>query len=252
MSIDLIEEGKFRYVKVGEGKPLVLLHGLFGALSNFQDVIDGFSNEYQVVIPMLPIYELPLLKTNVKNISRFLEDFIEHMKFDKVILLGNSLGGHVGLVYSDNNPHKVDKLILTASSGLYENAFGGSFPRREDKSYLRDKISLTFYDPEMTTDELVDECHEAVNNRDKVIRILAIAKSAIRHNMEKNLPNFKMPTCLIWGRNDTITPPEVAKDFNKLIENSELFWIDKCGHAPMMEHPKEFNRILKEWLDKNK
>ena len=144
MSIDLIEEGKFRYVKVGEGKPLVLLHGLFGALSNFQDVIDGFSNEYQVVIPMLPIYELPLLKTNVKNISRFLEDFIEHMKFDKVILLGNSLGGHVGLVYSDNNPHKVDKLILTASSGLYENAFGGSFPRREDKSYLRDKISLTF------------------------------------------------------------------------------------------------------------
>ena len=61
-----------------------------------------------------------------------------------------------------------------------------------------------------------------------------------------------MPTCLIWGRNDTITPPEVAEDFNKLIENSELFWIDKCGHAPMMEHPQEFNRILKEWLDKNK
>jgi pimeloyl-ACP methyl ester carboxylesterase len=70
--------------------------------------------------------------------------------------------------------------------------------------------------------------------------------------MEKNLPNFKMPTCLIWGRNDTITPPEVAKDFNKLIENSALFWIDKCGHAPMMEHPQEFNRILREWLNKNK
>ena len=112
MSLDLIEEGKFRYVKVGEGKPLILLHGLFGALSNFQDVINGFSNEYQVVIPMLPIYELPLLKTNVKNISRFLEDFIEHMGFDKVILLGNSLGGHVGLVYSDNNPTKWTSLYL--------------------------------------------------------------------------------------------------------------------------------------------
>lgn len=251
MNTELITEGKFSYVTQGEGEPLILLHGLFGALSNFKDVFDEFSKDFEVIIPMLPIYDLPLLKTNVKNIAKFLEEFIDYKGYKQVNLLGNSLGGHVGLVYSSNNPERVKRLILTASSGLYENAFGGSFPRREDKNYLREKISITFYDPAMTTDELVDECHEAVNNRDKVIRILAIAKSAIRHNMEQDLPDFNMPTCLIWGKNDTITPPEVALDFNRLIKNSELFWIDKCGHAPMMEHPLEFNRLLRSWLDRN-
>ncbi|MFN3918299.1 MAG: alpha/beta fold hydrolase [Flavobacteriales bacterium] len=249
MKDQLVKEGEFTYLEKGEGPVLLLLHGLFGALSNFNDVIDHFSNRYKVVIPMLPLYEMPILTTGVSSLAKFVERFVEHKKFDKVMLLGNSLGGHVSLVYSLKHPEKVDKMILTGSSGLYENAFGGSFPRRGDKEYLRQKIALTFYDPTMVTDQLVDECHEAVTNRDKVIRILALAKSAIRHNMAKELGNYKMPVCLIWGKNDTITPPEVAEEFNTKIENSTLFWIDKCGHAPMMEHPKEFNQILENWLN---
>lgn len=248
MEDQLIREGGFSYIERGEGEPLVILHGLFGALSNFNAVFDKFSKTHRVVIPMLPIYELPILKTNVKNLSKFLHDFIEFKNFDKVHLLGNSLGGHVGLVYSDANPDKIASLTLTGSSGLYENAFGGTFPRREDKSYLRKKIELTFYDPAMVTEELVDECHEAVNNREKVIRILSIAKSAIRHNMRTALPDMKMPVCLIWGKDDTITPPEVAEEFNEKLENSSLFWIEKCGHAPMMEHPEEFNNLLEKWM----
>ena len=146
---------------------------------------------------------------------------------------------------------KVHSLVLTGSSGLYENAFGGSFPRREDKEFLRKKISITFYDPSLATDELVDEVFEVVNDRAKLIRILAMAKSAIRHNMSKDLAKFQMPTCLIWGKNDTITPPEVALDFEELMGDASLFWIDKCGHAPMMEHPQEFNRLLESWLSEN-
>jgi pimeloyl-ACP methyl ester carboxylesterase len=153
-------------------------------------------------------------------------------------------------VYAAEHPDKVNSMVLSGSSGLYENAFGGSFPRREDKNYLREKIALTFYDPSMVTDELVNECHEAVNNRNKVIRILSIAKSAIRHNMSKELENYKMPVCLIWGRNDTITPPEVAVEFDEKIADSKLYWIDKCGHAPMMEHPEEFNEHLGDWISK--
>jgi pimeloyl-ACP methyl ester carboxylesterase len=164
-------------------------------------------------------------------------------------LLGNSLGGHVGLIYTRDHLDRVASLTLTASSGLYENAFGSSFPRREDKSYIREKVALTFYDPRHATDALVDECFEAVNSRDKVLRILAIAKSAIRHNMARDLPTMNIPVCLIWGRNDTITPPEVAEEFHKGFPDSDLFWIDACGHAPMMEHPEEFNRILDAWYD---
>lgn len=248
----LIHEGDFSYLEEGEGPVFVLLHGLFGALSNFKEVVDFLKQDHKVVLPKLPIYDLPVLNTNVKSLSKHLKAFIDFKGYDKVNLLGNSLGGHVGLVYANDYPHKVNTMILSGSSGLYENAFGGSFPRREDKSYLRQKIALTFYDPAIVTDELVDECHEAVNNRNKVIRILSIAKSAIRHNMAKELPNYKMPVCLIWGRNDTITPPEVAVEFNDKLPDSELYWIDKCGHAPMMEHPQEFNQHLGDWLLKHK
>jgi pimeloyl-ACP methyl ester carboxylesterase len=102
----------------------------------------------------------------------------------------------------------------------------------------------------MVTDELVDVTFNLVQDRTKLIKVLALAKSAIRNNMRNDLPNYTMPVCLIWGKNDTITPPEVAEEFLEFMPDAELFWIDKCGHAPMMEHPEEFNSILSAWLDK--
>lgn len=251
MNYTLKNEGDFSYIEEGEGKPLILLHGLFGALSNFKDVIEHFKPRYKVVIPMLPLYTMPMLTTGVKTLSEFLHDFIQHKKWDKVNLLGNSLGGHVALVYTKNHLNTVESLILTASSGLYENAFGSSFPRREDKEYIRQKVALTFFDPKHATPELVDECFEMVNDRGRVIRILALAKSAIRHNMADDLQNMNIPACLIWGKNDTITPPEVAVEFEEKLPQAELFWIDECGHAPMMEQSLRFNEILDSWLTKH-
>lgn len=246
----LREEGKFKYLEKGNGKPIVILHGLFGALSNFTDVIEHFSPNYRVIVPLMPLYTQPLLHTGVGSLAKFIEEFLEFKKLGKVILLGNSLGGHVTLVTTKNRPDLVDAMVLTGSSGLYENAFGGSFPRREDKDYIRNKIAVTFYDPEMVTDELVDETFEIVKDRGKLIKVLALAKSAIRHNMREQLAKYTMPVCLIWGKNDTITPPEVAEEFHAELPVSDLYWIDKCGHAPMMEHPQEFNEILAAWLKK--
>lgn len=250
MKENLKHEGKYSYIEEGEGPVLILLHGLFGALSNFKEVVDHFSPKYKVVIPMLPLYDLPIIDTSAKRLAKFLDKFITFKGYSDVYLLGNSLGGHVALIYTRNHPDKVKALILTASSGLYENAFGTSFPRREDKEFIRNKVALTFFDPKHATDELVDECFEIVNDRNRVIRILAIAKSAIRHNMAKDLPNMNMPACLIWGKNDTITPPEVAEEFQDKLPDAELYWIDECGHAPMMEHPRTFNHILEAWLTK--
>lgn len=248
---ELIKDGKFEYTEHGKGEPLVLLHGLFGELSNFEATIHHFSDRYRVIAPLLPLYSLPIISTSVGALAKHLEKFIDHMKLENINLLGNSLGGHVALVYTDSRPEKIKNLILTGSSGLYENAFGGSFPRREDKEFLRDRIRLTFYDEKFVTDELVDRCHSLVNSRNDVIRILKLAKSAIRHNMEKELENMDMPTLLLWGKQDNITPPHVAELFYELMPNATLEWIDKCGHAPMMEQPEEFNRILDEWLTKH-
>lgn len=248
MSTNVKTEGEFSYIEAGEGAPLVLLHGLFGGLSNFDDVISHFSSKCRVIIPQLPIYTLPVLNTNIPALSKYLDRFLNHKKLDKVNLLGNSLGGHVGLVYTHEHPNRIQNLILTGSSGLYENAFGGSTPRKGDREYLRKKIELTFYDPKHATDELVDECLHILNDKTKLIRILSLAKSAIRHNMGEELPHMQQATCLIWGKQDTITPPEVAEEFKKLLPNADLFWIDQCGHAPMMEHPGTFNQVLDQWL----
>lgn len=252
MDFVLKEEHGFSYIDEGEGEVLLLLHGLMGALSNWDAVIRDFSKEYRVVIPILPIYDLPLLTTGVKSLAKHVHRFVTHMGLTDVTLLGNSLGGHVGLIYCINHPQVVKSLVLTGSSGLYENAFGGSFPRRESYDFVKEKVEYTFYDPKVATKELVDDVFQTINDRNRVIRILAMAKSAIRHNMAKDLHKIHIPVALIWGKNDKITPPEVAVEFNQLLPNSELYWIDQCGHAPMMEHPEEFNRLLKVFLEKYK
>ena len=129
---------------------------------------------------------------------------------------------------------------------------GDSYPKRGNIEYIRNKTQLTFYDPNTATDELVNEVFEITNNRLKVIKIISLAKSAIRNNLGEELNQIQQPTLLIWGKNDTITPPFVAEEFNKLIPHSELHFIDKCGHAPMMEVPAEFNGILDAFLKKLK
>ena len=249
MSNNFKEEGKFRYLEVGEGTPIIILHGLMGGLSNFEAVVNHFPKKgYKVLIPELPVYKMPLLKTTVKNFAIYLKDFIEHKKIDKAILLGNSLGGHIGLLHSKLFPEKVKALVITGSSGLYENSMGDGYPKREDYEFIKKKSQDVFYDPEVATKEIVDEVYATVNDRSKLVKTLAIAKSAIRHNMAKDLPNMNIPVGIIWGKNDTVTPPNVAEEFHELLPDSSLYWIDKCGHAAMMEHPDQFNEILEHWL----
>ncbi len=250
MSYEIKQDGKFKFIEEGQGEPLMLLHGLFGALSNFKDLIENFKKTNKVIVPLLPLLDLDLLHTSVGGLQKFVQRFIEHRKYENINLLGNSLGGHVALVYILKHPEHIKSLILTGSSGLFENGMGDSYPKRGDKEYIRKKTQLTFYDPALATEDLVEEVFEITNNRLKVIKIIALAKSAIRNNLGEELNNIKQPTCLIWGNNDSITPPFVAKEFNKLIPGSELHFIDKCGHAPMMEVPLEFNKILGDFLKK--
>ena len=133
------------YIEKGKGEPIVLLHGLFGALSNWSSVISTFSKTHRVIIPKIPLTEIDAKEANLESLTDYIKKFINNMKLNKFILIGNSLGGHIGLIYSLLNPNKVKKLILTGSSGLYENSFGGSFPKRGDYNYINDRVNHTFY-----------------------------------------------------------------------------------------------------------
>ncbi|MDO5617024.1 MAG: alpha/beta hydrolase [Cruoricaptor ignavus] len=239
----------YKFIVEGEGRPIVLLQGLMGGLSNFTQLIKFFSQRgYRVYFPELPIYELSVLNTNLTSIAKYVASFIEEEVSEPATVVGNSMGGHIGLILTLSRPELVKNLVLTGSSGLYERSFGDSFPRKNDREYIRKKAQEVFYNPDVATEELVDEVFSIVNDRGKGIKTVMLARSAIKHNMEKELHKIVAPTCIIWGKQDNVTPPEVAVEMDRLIPNSSLFWMDKCGHAAMMEKPDEFNEILYNWL----
>ena len=248
MGLKVKEADRFKFVDEGQGRVLLLLHGLFGALSNWEGVVRQFSTNFRVVIPMLPIYEMPIKEAGLDGLTGFLEDFVAFMGLRDLILMGNSLGGHIALMYTLRNGESVDRLILTGSSGLFEDSMGGSYPKRGNYEYVKERVAYTFYDPEVATKELVDEVFETTRNIPKCMRIVAIAKSAQRNNLASEIMAIKVPTLLVWGLNDTITPPMVAHEFGRLIPNSQLRFIDHCCHAPMMEHPDTFNEIVEGFL----
>jgi 2-hydroxy-6-oxonona-2,4-dienedioate hydrolase len=250
MNYPFKEEGKFKYYEKGnkDGETLVLLHGLMGSVENFPEVPDFFAEKYLVVLPVLPIYDLPLHNVGLTGILSHVVEFIDFKGFDKVHLVGNSLGGHISLMYTLANPNRVRSMTLTGSSGLYESAMGNTFPKRGDYEFIKKKVQDTFYDPASATQELIDTIFDSVNDRNKALRIVMASKSAVRHNLESELPQIKTPTLLIWGKNDSVTPPFVGEKFRDAIKNSKLVWMDHCGHAPMLEKPTEFNEILDEFL----
>ena len=234
----LTQEANFKYLDQGQGQPIVILHGLMGGLSNFSGVLDYFPSQgYRVIIPELPIYDLPLKKTTVKAFAEYLHDFLTHIKLRDAILLGNSLGGHIALVFSKTYPELIKGLVLTGSSGLYENSMGESYPKRGNYEYIKNKSEEVFFDPNVATKEIVDEVFETVNDRNKLIKTLAIAKSAIRHNMADDLPNMSTPTCLIWGCMEQVQM--VSPD------TSEVCWCSSVAlplEPPNNSHPSKSPR----------
>lgn len=250
MNYKIHQEQHFKYIDEGSGEVLLLLHGLFGALSNWEGFIEGFKSKYRVIIPMLPIYELPAKEASLEKMVEFVEEFVTTKNLENLTLIGNSLGGHIAILYYFKNPEQVQRLILTGSSGLFENSMGGSYPKRGSYEFIAERVTYTFYDPKIASKALIDEVFETTTNIPKCLCMVAMAKSAQRNNVAKDLHKIMIPTLLIWGLNDTITPPQVAHDFNRLIPGSELRFIDKCCHAPMMERPHKFNEIVATYLEK--
>ena len=250
MKFDIKQDKDYKYIDEGHGETLLLLHGLFGALSNYQFILNDFKDKYRVVIPILPIYELGLLESTVGGLVKYVRRFVDHMQLNHMIIVGNSLGGHIAQLYCLDQPQKVKAMVLTGSSGLFERSFGGTFPKRGDYEYIKQRTEYTFYDPKTATKELVDEVFDIVNDKGKAIRVISTAKSAMRENLAERLYQVTCPVLLIWGKEDNITPSFVAEEFHKLIKNSELVWMEQCGHAPMMEKPEEFNRLMATFLNK--
>ncbi len=243
---------RYGIIDEGNGEVLLLLHGLFGALSNWNHVIKKFSQKYRVVIPSLPVYDSSIGDASLETLLEYVENiYFENYLGNNITIIGNSLGGHLGLMFALKHPDKVKRLVLTGSSGLYENTMGSSFVRVKNYEFIKEKVEYTFYKKEVVTKELVDEVYETAQSVEKTMRIIRLARSAQKNNLANQLNEIKAPTLLVWGFNDLVTPPDVAYKFSELIPHTELKMIAECGHVPMMEHPDLFNNYLKEFLTKH-
>ncbi len=225
---------------------LIFVHGMFGGLSNFDPLIDLLPG-YTVYVPKIPLYEFKRSELSIPMLAEWLRDFIAAMQIEEPVLLGNSMGGHVVLEYIYQNPFKAKAQILTGSSGLLEYDFGSSFPRRKSREYLREKANMTFYE-DLADDVIVDELVAVTNDRKKILSLLKLTRSTHSYSMENKLGDIKQPTLLVWGKQDVVTPPKVARQFHKLLPNSTLKFIDRCGHAPMMERPGAFADLMQHFL----
>ncbi len=246
-----LEEGKtpnFEYHEQGtKGPVIILLHGLLGALSNWDSVLPLFADFSRAIALKFPISTGHSSEVRIKSLAAFTEFFIRQNNFEKVILCGNSLGGHVALRVALSSPDLVDSLILSGSSGLYEHT-ADSLPVRPKSDFIRSHMKRVFVNQKFITDEGVNEILEILSKRSNHLNLIHAARSAKRDNLQKVLPQVNFPTLLLWGEEDEITTMGVAKIFDDLIPDSKLITIGQCGHAPMIEHPEWFSQQVKTFL----
>lgn len=233
-----------------ESDPLVLLHGLFGRPENWDAVRDGLAPRRRVLVPSLPLLDLPRDRDPVESLGAFVRDAMAAAGIERAVLVGNSLGGHVALRLALEHPGCVRGLVLAGSSGLFERGFDNSVPRRPTEAYMRAKMAEVFHDPAHVTDALVAEVSAIVADLRNVARIIWLARWAKHDNLAAVLPRIGCPVLLAWGADDRITPPAVAHEFHAALPDAELHFIDACGHAPMIERPAELLRRIEAFLQR--
>lgn len=238
------------YLDTGTGPVVVLLHGLFGNVDMWKPVIAELKKDYRVIVPRLPLFELPIEKTSVKWLVKVLHEFIEWNRLDNVILLGHALGGQVALTYTHQYPHRVNKLILSSSSGLIEkDPFINPHDEVNSYEYVHDKVECAFYHKEFVSDDLVDEIFATVQSTSKRLTLGNIIRSSRHSGVASFLNKIDHPVLLVWGLNDKVNVPEQALHFHDLLPNSEVKFIDQCGHLPMVENAALFNKYLLQFLN---
>jgi len=246
------EDPDIRWLEQGAGEPVVLLHGLIGQMHHWAAVLDGLAVLCRPLALSLPIFDPALRDVSIAGLTRHVLRFLDALEIPRGVIVGNSLGGHVALALALAHPGRVSGLVLTGSAGLFERRAArrpADEPRTAD---VREKMEEVFYDRVFVTDAWVESMRAAMAAPNSAHRILRFARDARRRNMAEHLGAIEAPTLLVWGRDDRITPPQVAERFRALIRDSELSYIARCGHIAMLEQPEAFTEAVVDWLESSR
>ena len=239
---------RFRWLERGEGEPVLLLHGLLGEMDHWEATLEALGPFRRPIALELPIFDPDLTDVSVPALADYVRRFMEALELPPAIVCGNSLGGHVAVELALSCPGWVEGLILTGSSGLFERSVATHVPHMPSRAWVRERMEEIFYDRSLVTPEWVDSTRRIVTTRRTALRVLRMARAAKHHNVEDRLSQISVPTLLVWGKDDRITPTDVAERFHARIRSSQLVYLPNCGHAPMLERPEAFNTAVGDWL----
>ena len=239
----------FRWLERGHGDPVVLLHGLMGTMEHWDGTLEALAPMWRAMAPEIPILDGARAEASVEGLTHYVGAFMEALDLPPAVVGGNSLGGHLALELALRYPARVSGLILTGSSGLLERGFTRGVPHVPTAAFVRARMEEIFYDATLVTPSWVDSVRRVLTTRVSARRVLHVARSAKRSNLEARLGEIRVPTLLVWGKDDRITPPEIAERFRALLPDAHLELIANCGHAPMLEQPLIFNALVEDWLD---
>jgi pimeloyl-ACP methyl ester carboxylesterase len=175
-------------------------------------------------------------------------DLILELNLPPLVLCGNSLGGLVSIEICLRHPDQVSGLVLAGSAGLYERSLTSGMRPKPSREFVRSVASDIFFDPGLITEQMVDEWYEAVLDRDYVRFLLRVSRATRDRRLNHQLKHLRLPTLIVWGREDKVTPPDVAESFQRQIDGAELHFISDCGHAPNLEQPALVADLLQQFL----
>ncbi len=229
---------------VGQGQPVVFLHGLVGLNDHWEEVARRISSSCRCTMLELPLLDLKKDDCSVQGVTELTTQYLKAHTTTPAILVGNSFGGHVALRIALDHPELVSALVLAGSSGLLERTMVQGAPVRPSREWLIEKIGELFYDKSFMRESDLDRAHEALSQKQGARAMVRLSRTARRDHLGERINQIQCPTLLIWGKEDVVTPTEAATQFNELIPDARLVWFDRCGHAPMIECPDRFGAAI--------
>jgi pimeloyl-ACP methyl ester carboxylesterase len=253
------------YREVGQGPPLVMLHGTgpgASGWSNFRLTVPSFEGDHRVIVPDLPRYgqssKVPITGPRLTVLSKVIRGFLDRLGVERADFIGNSMGGQVAMKLAIDSPERVRRLVAIGSPPLRGSSMGptppdgirlieayykGSGPSLEK---MRALLQAIVYDQRFLTEEIIRDRYDASIDPD------TIAANAgpmwEKEDLEGQLDRLTAPVLLIWGQDDRFAHLDVALRMVRELGNARLLVFSRCGHWAQVEHAAEFNSAVRTFL----
>lgn len=262
------EVTRVNFVEVGEGPPLLLIHGLGGCWENWLENIPQLARNRRVIALDLPGFgdsPMPGWEVSIGAYGALVSALCRALETGPLPIVGNSMGGFIAAEVAVSEQSSVEKLVLVSAAGVSHarmrrepaatvgrmtRAAAPLALRYQERALRRPRlrnrmVRQLFFRPHELPREFI---WEAVEGGMHAPGLVAAIRGLAGYDILERLDVVEIPTLIVWGRNDLIVPAGDALEYQRLIKNSELVIFDRCGHLPMAERPVRFNRLLESFL----